>query len=434
MGSMNIKHSIRIVSFLWLGSILGAGCAFLTQALLARELGPASFGVLSSSLSLVVMLTPLASFGVGAFWLKVFGQEGWLAVRWLSSTIKYTLLTSFIVVSVLLLWAIYGPHDLVTRCFLMLLTIHLLGQVILELVSAKLQLEESFHLLAFWQFFPHFIRLILISILALIMNEWLTLFNVGYIYVLVSMLIFIIGGAVIWKLYIGRLSLKGHGEMKVEQLDTTTLVQVFINSWPFGLGGLIYLVYFQSNIVLLKYLVTDEAAGIYSVSFMIMIAIYMLPNVIYLKFLQPKLHRWASHDREKFYLVYKKGNILMLLLGLVSTLIILCLGNILIQKIFGIGYQDSVAILMVLALAAPARFMISSVGAILTTKHHLKDKLYIVTIVGVFNVLLNVIFIHLYGYIGAAVATVISEILLAFVMQVYARRYVFTDLEKRAFI
>ena len=145
---MGRKQAIKAISLLWLGSILGAGCAFLTQMLLARELGPDAFGVFAAALAMVVLVTPLASFGIGAFWLKAFGQEGWAAVRWLRESLKYTLITTLLVLSALFTWAMFGPHDETTRNLLMVLSVYLLGQVAVELVSAKLQLEERYLALA----------------------------------------------------------------------------------------------------------------------------------------------------------------------------------------------------------------------------------------------------------------------------------------------
>src|SRR3546814_4412984 len=45
---------------------------------------------------------------------------------------------------------------------------------------------------------------------------------------------------------------------------------------------------------------SDEAAGVYNVAFVIMSAVYLIPSVIYQKFLLPKIHIWANHDQETF--------------------------------------------------------------------------------------------------------------------------------------
>ena len=160
---MRKKQAAKTISLLWLGSILGGGCAFLTQVLLARELGPATYGLFAAALGMVTLVSPLASFGVGGFWLMVFGQEGWQAVRWLRGSFSFTAITIFLVLVALFSWAVLGPHDETTRGLLLLLSVYVLGQVAVELVSAKLQLEERYLALTMWQFLPNMLRLSLVA-------------------------------------------------------------------------------------------------------------------------------------------------------------------------------------------------------------------------------------------------------------------------------
>lgn len=428
---MEKKQVVKAVSLLWLGAILGAGCAFVMQVLLARGLGPADLGLFAAALGMVTLVAPLASFGVGSFWLKAFGQEGWGGVRWLRGSLKYTLLTTFLVLASLFFWAILGPHDETTRGLLIVLSTYLLGQVAVELVSAKLQLEERYLALALWQFLPHLLRLLLVCILVVVVDKLMTLNNVAYAYALISVSVFIIGAVLLWRMFRGQLALKGHGELKINVFPSAPLSSmrlVAAQSWPFGLVGVCYLVYFQSDIILLKFITGDEAAGIYNVAFVIMAAVYILPSVIYQKFLLSKIHRWAEHDREMFYRVYRTGNRVMLVLGLLAMLAIWVLAPWGVPFMFGIKYQDSVLIVIILGLAVPARFFASSAGVALSTQRHLMAKLYIMAMAAVINLVLNIFLIPIYGVVGASATTVATEVLIAFTMQLYARRYVFADL------
>jgi O-antigen/teichoic acid export membrane protein len=422
---MSKKQAIKTISLLWLGSILGAGCAFLTQVLLARELGPAAFGVFAAALAMVVLISPLASFGVGSFWLKAFGQEGWQAVRWLPSSLKYTLITTFFVLATLFCWAMFGPHDAITRGLLMVLSVYLLGQVAVELVSAKLQLEERYLALALWQFLPHLLRLLLIAMLAFVLVKWLTLNSVAYIYAMVSVSVFGLGTLLMWRMYCGQLVLKGHGEPNKSASPSASLPSmkhVATQSWPFGLAGIFYLVYFQSDIILLKYMVSDEAAGIYNVAFVIMAAVYMLPSVIYQKFLLPKIHRWANHDRERFYQVYRTGNWVMLILGLLAMLAIWLLAPFGVQILFGGSYVGAVLPLSILALAAPIRFVATSVGSALVTQEHMRRKVRFMAVTALTNVVFNLLLIPLFGINGAALGTVLSDLILL-LLYIYSAKY-----------
>src|ERR1700743_3192202 len=82
------------IGFLWLSTALGAFLSFLTQTLLARHLGPADFGLFSSSLATVSMIAPFAGFGQSQFWLRAYGVEGWQASRWLAPSLRFITYTT----------------------------------------------------------------------------------------------------------------------------------------------------------------------------------------------------------------------------------------------------------------------------------------------------------------------------------------------------
>lgn len=412
---MRRQLAIKAISLLWLGSILGAGCAFLTQVLIARELGPGAFGAFAAALATVSLVTPLASFGVGGFWLKVFGEEGWQAVRWLRGSLRFATYTTVLALALILIWAQFGPHDDVTRYLLVLLATYVLGQVGVELVSAKLQLEGRYAVLALWQFLPHLLRLLLVAVFMVAVLEVMTPNRVAYIYALISISVFLAAALVIWRMFQGRLALQGHGPRDVSASGvgrSFNMREVAKQTWPFGLAGVFHLVYFQSDVILLKYLDGDEAAGIYNVAFLIMTAVYMLPSVIFQKFLLPKIHRWASHDRTQFYQVYRSGNKIMLFVGVLAMLSIWLLAPWGVVLLFDHSYLGAVLPLTILALGAPIRFVATSVGSVLVTLEHMRAKVLYMGITAVINIGLNLWLIPLYGVAGAAVATVASEVVL----------------------
>ncbi len=87
----SVRKALVAISLLWFGSLAGAGLAFITQVVLARELTPAGYGVFAAALATVALLAPLAGFGVQGFWLKAFGVEGWGAVRWLTQSFRFVI-------------------------------------------------------------------------------------------------------------------------------------------------------------------------------------------------------------------------------------------------------------------------------------------------------------------------------------------------------
>lgn len=422
------KKAFKEISLLWVGSLLGALIAFLTQVLLARHLSLSDFGLFASAFATIALITPLAGFGIAQYWLKAFGEEGFSALRWMKGSYQFIIKSTFAVLAVLFIWIFLGPNNTNTQIVLALLSSFLLSQVMIELLSVRFQLEEKYLLLALWQLTPHLLRLTLI--LFVTFTSWFEfdLKTAAFIYFSVSLLVVLTGITSLIQMIRGNIALKGHDQNN--QAPTTPLTSpnswaVMSNAWPFGLAAFFYLIYYQSNIILLKYMIGDEAAGIYNVAFTVMAAIYLLPGVIYQKYLLPKIHRWANHDTQKFYEVYRYGIKAMFTLGIVAMIGIWLTAFWAIPLLFGKKYVDAVSLLNILALSAPIIFLAFNSGATLVTKENMLRKVKYMGYVAILNILLNITLIPLYNTSGAAIATVLSNSVLLYLYSFGTKKYVF---------
>lgn len=401
---------VKLLSFLWVGSLAGAGMAFITQVMIARILDVGQFGSFSSALATVTLVAPLAGIGVPALWLKVFGAEGWGGLRWVKPSFNFVLMSCAGVMTALCVWG--WVHEEESSPIFYILSVVVLGQICIELVSSKLQLEERFGTLALWQLVPHLIRFLFLVSAWHYVDKGLTPGGISVIYSTVAFLMMVLSYRPLVDMAKGSLRLKGHKDRGVGIADVPTWRTVASQSWPFGIGAFAHLIYFQSDIILLKYLVGDEAAGSYNVAFTVMTAVYLLPSVLYQKFLLPKIHRWSAHDTSKFYLVYRKGNIVMLVFGLIAAGSIWLGSDLFIIMVFGSEYADSAKLLSILAFSSPLISVALSAGSTLVTSENIRLKVKYMLAVALFNLVLNLAVIPHWGAIGAAYTTLLSNMLL----------------------
>ncbi len=428
---MQLKKSIKSLSWLWIGSLLGSGSTFLIYIILARTLGTEDFGLFSSSLAIVGILTLISGFGISQWWLKIFGKEGYEGIRWFKSSFKLILFSLFFVIILLFFWATFGPHNDITKKLLYVMSLFLISQVVIEMVAAKFQLEERYSEMAIWQLLPNLARLTLISLCMYIFMNNFSVVDISYIYAIVAVIFIGIGIYQLNIMYKGDFGLISHTGKTTNILIIPTVKNVFLEAWPFGLSLLFSFIYVQSDIILVKYMVGDEAAGIYNVSFIILAAVLMFPTIFYQKFLMPKLHRWANHDKKKFYEVYKKGNIVMLVSGTFTMLLVLMFSENIILFLFGKEYEYSIELLNLLAFILPVYFVAYSTGATLITGNHMKLKVKLMGTIALLNIILNLYLIPIYSSIGAAVATIICNILLLLFYYYFSEKVVFkTEGEK----
>lgn len=424
-----LKNSLKPISALWIGSLLSAGLAFLTQVILARTLGAKGFGNYSSALATISILVPFAGFGISQYWLKVFGQEGWEATRWLKSSFHFILASTIATIACAIIWAQFGPHSNETKSLLIILSLYILGQITTELTSSKLQLEERHLTLAIWQLSPHALRLFLVAAIATTATDHLTAISAAWMYSGVSLVTLAIGAALLFRMFSGKLDLKGHEKLSTPTLATPSLFETAIKSWPFGLAGIFYLIFFQSSIVIINYLSGPEPAGLYNTAFIIMSAIYLFPSVIYQKFMIPKLHRWAKNDISRLEETYKIGGKYMIITGLAAMLLVWLAAPLTIEVLFGHEYKEAIPLILILSLSIPIRFLATSTGSMLVTQELMRKKVKYMGATALANIALNLILIPHAGSTGAAISTVICEILLLIIYTISVKKNAFKPVE-----
>lgn len=420
-----MRKSIFKVLVLFAGSIGAASCAFFIQVLLARELEPAVYGSFATVLATVTLLAPLACVGVPGFLIRVFGVEGLYGLRWVITSLKLVTFGVVTVLLVLVLWAWLGPHDSLHFRLLCWMMPIIIGQVFMELVTVKLQLEERFYILALWQILPSLLRLCLLA-LVMVFVKYEQIQNVyAGAYLLTSFLISGVGLVSIKLMLSGYFQLKGHLRSKGSLLSEAVSTHVVMRySLPYALMGVMYVIYFQSDIVLLNYLRSNEEAGLYNVAFTVMVAVYLLPNIVYQKFLLPKLYRWVNHDKKQFFKVFRVGNVVMAISGLIVMVVVFLLMPVAIPLLFGEAYRNVIPILNILVFCIPVRFIASSVVSVLVTEDNIKRKVKCMAAVAMMNIMLNFILIPILGGEGAALTTVISEVLLLILFSLMVKKHV----------
>lgn len=405
-------RALVTVTLLTGGSALGALMTFLAQTLLARGLGPHEYGLFASSLASVSMIAPLAGFGLGQFRMKVYGAEGWQANRWLRPSLHFIGLTTGIAFALVVGWALVGARDDPTRFMLLVLSPVILGILAIELIVSKSRLEDRFVGMALWLLATPAARLSIALAVFFLPHVGGSFAAVSY--GLVGLLVALAAMPQIVSMMRGRIDLKGHGTPPAElpANPSPSIRALWSQAWAFGVYAALYPIFYQISTILLKYLSCDASAGRYSIALAVMTAIYLIPTNIYPKYLQPMLHRWVVHDRPKFWRVYWQASVGMLGLGMVVGTVMAVAAPWAVPLVFGEKYRTVSALLQILALCVPLRFLSTAVGAALLTENHMRLRVYAMAMATVFVIGANTVFIPQFQEHGAAWATVLGELVL----------------------
>lgn len=422
----NFRRSLVAVSMLGAATAAAAGMGFATQTLLARELGPAVYGLFASSLVTVMIVAPLAGFGLTQFRLKAYGLEGWAAHRWIKPSLRFTVFSTLLAIGLVVGWALLGAPANGTRFTLLVLAPVIFSVLATDLVGNKLRLEDRYRFMALWQLMIPGSRLAVATALLWVPHMTYRFVAVGYC--IIALLVTARALPQLRLLVRDEIELKGHGK-RVDSWTTTPVEtpgirQLWSEAWAFGVVSVLYPVFFQISTVLLKYLDSDTQAGLYGIALSVMTAIYLIPATIYQKFLLAKLHRWAAHDKPKLWMVYRKGNITMLALGLLMGIALAALSPWVVPIVFGAAYQPVVKVLMVLAPCVPIRFLSVAMGSVLRTADHMRYRVYAMGIAAGVVTVSNLMLIPRFHVLGAAAATLAGECVLLVITYYCVERFV----------
>jgi O-antigen/teichoic acid export membrane protein len=417
----HLAHFGRVLTLL-AGSLGASLLTFLTQLALTRALPVRDYGRLVTLLAVINILQIFAGYGVGWFWLQVFGREGRAAFRWVVPTIRLIALASSAATAALGVYIFMSGARNTSDCALqfVLLAAVLLGQTLIDTTGARLQLEERYLALAGWQSATQAGRfLAAIGVLAYGTPD---LPHVLAGYAAVGLVTLAISLASLEQISRREIVLAGHVEDTAAPSSRCALSVTLTEATPYCLSLIFYLLYSQGVVVIVERMAGATAAAMYYVSFLIVSIVYMVPSVIYMRYLVSKIFRWWAHDREKFTLVIYLGVAVGAVTGLLAMIALMALAPIAVPLLFGPRYAAAVPLLIVLSLAIPIRFVQHAFGAAFFSRENMRRKVWYLGAAAFCCVMWSLVLVPRFGAEGAAAAAVLAELsLLGFYMWGVAR-------------
>jgi O-antigen/teichoic acid export membrane protein len=189
----------------------------------------------------------------------------------------------------------------------------------------------------------------------------------------------------------------------------TALKNLFIQSLPITLMGLLTQLYVRVDVVMLKWFLGEEQVGIYATAYKLLDYLMVLSGMMTIAFF-PVLSKLVAKNQEKFQQLYRKNILAYLKIFFPLTILIALIARPLIQIFYGTPYLEAQLSLQILMLAALFAYLNAPSGSILVSLK--KQTLYLAGVALSFlvNFSLNLVLIPRLGIEGAAISTVFTEI------------------------
>ncbi|MFQ5912392.1 MAG: flippase [Nitrospinota bacterium] len=394
VGSRIIRNSAALLG----GQVAERLLKLVVMAVLARYLGKTSFGLYVFVLTYVEFFHLLTDLGLQTILVREMARGPERADDLLGSVLTLKLIAAGVSAGLALLIIAWAGYPLSTGV--------LVGW-------AALGLFVSFRLSSVRQVFDAVFQVRLqmrtpvalgvgsevLSAVGLLAAVWWEL-DLAFL-LAIQNLAYLPGAAGLAWLTQGRISLRPRWSAK-------TLLNLLKESYPLGLSNFFVLAYVKLDILMLSAMQGDEAVGIYAAAYKLTGSLNILPMAL-LGSLFPLMSLYFRTAPEILPRLFRKALNALLMAGLPLAIGGTVLAREIIHLVFGDGFGPAAMVFRVLIWAVVLSFLSYLLASALNAMDRQRLYLGLTASMTALNVLLNLIWIPRYGFMGAAVATLITE-------------------------
>ncbi len=202
------------------------------------------------------------------------------------------------------------------------------------------------------------------------------------------------------------------------------LVSILRKSLPFALIAVVLPVYYQADIILLSKLSGYEATGVYSAAYKIILMLTMISR-LFSQVLFPSLSKLFVTSKEEFRKVFDYSYKAMALLVYPISFGLFLLGDRIVILLFRGEFADAIPALRIMAFSLLFTSLQSVLTVSLNSCKEEKKVAFVMVVVTATNIIMNLILIPKFAFIGASISTLVSEVIRFTGNYYYFRKRVF---------
>lgn len=197
------------------------------------------------------------------------------------------------------------------------------------------------------------------------------------------------------------------------------LKKLLVLAWPFFIAAVFSRIYATGDTILLSYLSGDKFVGWYMAAQKLVLSFLVLVAGSLSAALYPAFSYYFVRSKEYLDYLFHRGVFYLMLITIPLVFGLLSLSKNIILFIYGQDYISAASSLTFLTLAIPFIFLDYIISSFLNACDKQKLNTFIHGIGASIFIILNLILIPLFYHLGAAIAVLISFIIL-FIMEIYS--------------
>lgn len=376
---------------------------------LARIFGPFEFGNFGFALAFSGIVIIIADFGLTTLLVREISRNKDEEKKYFSNALAVKILFSIVTFSATFLYLGFMDYSGTIMAVTYIMVLFMVLQSFTDSFYSVFRAFERMH----YDALIKVLRMVILSILifATAVNNANLIF-VTLMFPITEFIVLVIS-SMLYVRFFGRLTIK---------FDFGFIRNLIRKSSPFCLS-LVFtsLLLYVSNIMLQKMRGSAEV-GVYTAAFNILIGITFIP-LMYSNAVFPVFSRYFIKDDSLLKFAYKKSFMYMAIFGFPMAVGIYIYAENIISLVYGSGYLGSITALKVLCFFVALRFINIISGTVLSAINRQGSRVASQGLVAVTSIILNLILIPKFGFVGAAFATIISESFFVFLYYYFIKKY-----------
>ncbi len=382
---------------------------FFTTLYTARYLGVEGFGILSLALSITGIFGVLTDFGLATLTIREVSRDKSLANKYIGNTAVMKLFLSILTFGVigLIVYIIGYPETVANVIYLVTLSV-----IMTTFTGIFNSIFQAFEKMEYLSINIILNAVLMIAGVLLVIYRGLDIVVLSSVYFFSSLIVLLVTLIMFSRRFF----------MPKIQIDLSFWKLTLNESLYFGVSSILIVIYFYIDSLMLSIMVNNEAVGIYNAAYKLIFVLMFLPNV-FLTSIFPLMSKHYESNRELLKVEYEKSVKYLFALAMFLFIFVLVFADKIIYIIYGSGYTSSILALQTLIFVVPVIFITYLFGNILGAINKQRILLIVTGINALVNIVLNLILIPKFSYIGASVATIITEVSGFSLMIIYISKY-----------
>lgn len=402
----SIQRISKNISVSLLSQIFSYIFAFFALTYSARYLGLEGFGILSVALAFTGIFTVFLDLGLNTLTVREIARYNSLAKEYTANSMFLRIFLAIITLGVIFVITKIINYNQETTIIIIIIAASMILYNFSNVFFSIFQALEKLEYISIGGLLYNII--LLIGILLLIKYHS-KLLEFSSIYVIAAIILLIYAYLIFrWKLF------------SPKSLKWNMWKKLIKEAWPFAISGMSFNIYTWIDSLLLSIIVGTGVVGLYNASYRLMLIVFFIP-AIFSAAIFPVMSRNYYSSKEALKVSFEKLLKILVLIALPMAIGTILIADKIILFIYGTEYLGSVIALQILIWSTVLMFTRVPYGMYLSASNRQLTVTKILIIGVIFNIILNLIVIPVYSYVGAAIVTVLTDALVLFILMAVIR-------------